>query len=101
MLGLSIVKPRPARVGWGCGAVAGADRILSLDCLGWIRSFCLVEVGCTLDDLVLMGAVVRVDEAFSEAGEAGRAGDTAGSALAIEDGRREIGIVSTFPRLSP
>jgi len=93
--GLSIVNPSPAKVGWDCGAGAGADRILSLDILGWIRSFCLVEVGCTLDGLLPVGATVRVDEGFAEAG---RAGDTAGSASAMEDGRSEIGIVLTFPR---
>ena len=47
---------------------------------------------------MLVGAALRVNEGFAEAG---RAGDTAGSALAIEDGRSEIGIVSTFPRLFP
>ena len=47
---------------------------------------------------MLVGAALRVDEGFAEAG---RAGDTAGSALAIGDGLSEIGILSTFPRLIP
>lgn len=96
LLGLSILKPRPAKTDWGCGA--GADRILSVDCLGWIRSPCLEDIGWALDGLVEVGATVRADRVLAEAG---RTGAMVESELIIEEGRRESGIASTFPRLLP
>ena len=96
LLDLSIVNPRPDKAGWDWGA--GADRILSVDCLGRIPSFCLEDTGWVLDGVVEVGATVRFDVVLAEAG---RAGDTALPVVTMEDGRNEFGIASTLPRPLP
>jgi hypothetical protein len=93
-----MVKPRPTNVGWDREAGSGADRILSVDCLGGFRSFCLVDIGWALDGRVELGATVRSDEVLAEAG---RAGVTVDPGLTIEEGRKEVGVALKFPRPLP
>jgi hypothetical protein len=93
-----MVSPKPINTGWDRGAGSGVDRILPVDCLGGIRSFCLVDIGWALDGRVELGATVRFDEVLVEAG---RAGVTVDPGLTIEEGRKEVGVALTFPRPPP